>query len=288
LRANVLTVDVEDWYQTNDFDFDIKYYNHYEDRIKNSNGKILELLAKYDVKATFFVLGCVAQKHPGIVKSILNGGHEIGSHGQWHQMVCRQTREEFRYSIVTSKQILEDITGREIRYYRAPSWSISLDSLWALEILEEEGFTCDSSIQPFRTPLSGIRGAPVTPYYPVIKGRELKILEVPPTVLKLGKIFFPFAGGFYLRVLPFSLVSGALKQVNRERPGIIYIHPWETDFEQPRLKVPFHIKIIHYYNLKNYLCKVEKLLLRFKFIPLSNLIYNQCHPALPVYKNLRG
>lgn len=279
---NALTIDVEDWFMTQDLSLDIKEFASCEDRIEKSTATILELLARNKVKGTFFILGCIAQRHPILVKNIQVEGHQIGSHGTWHQMVCEMTPETFRESLLYSKKILEDITGQEVNFYRAPSWSISRESLWALEILEEEGFICDSSLQPFSTPLSGINGAPSMPYHPIINGKKLKILEFPPSLLKIGVFKMPFSGGLYLRLLPSPVISWALKQVNRRGPGMIYSHPWETDIEQPRLPVSPLIKTTHYHNLDTTVPKLEKLLQQFTFVPLDKLITGYDFPCLPV------
>ena len=148
---NVFTIDVEDWYHTMDFNFPQEDWDKYEDRVEVGLRLIMEVLERHNVKATFFVLGCVAKKHPDLIKEIASLGHEIGSHGTNHRMVTAQSREEFRADVAMSKQILEDITGEKVKLYRSSSWSIVPKTIWALRILEEEGFICDSSIQPFRT-----------------------------------------------------------------------------------------------------------------------------------------
>ena len=255
-----------------------------EDRIEYSTATLLEMLYKQDIKATFFVLGYVADKHPNLIRQIVSAGHEIGSHGYWHKMISRQTKVEFKEELLSSKHVLEDITGRQINLFRAPSWSISADTLWALEILEEEGFRCDSSIQPFKTPLSGIVGAPVGPYYPIIRGRKLNLLEFPPTVLQIGFFRIPFAGGFYFRALPRRMIIHALSVVNKKHPGMVYVHPWEIDTGQPRVDVPTLNKLIHYLNLDKNIYKLEHLLMSFKFVPLGCLL-DYCHyPSIPIIK----
>lgn len=269
---NAFTVDVEDWFQTMDFDFDKKDWSNFEDRVKCNTERILDLLDKKNNKATFFVLGYIAKKHPSLVKEILSRGHEIGSHGMWHTMVTRQTREEFKEDVRTSKKTIEDITGKVVQLYRSSSWSICEKTIWALEILEEEGFICDSSIQPFKTPLSGMKKVICEPFYPIINDRKLKLIEFPSTVLSLWKFRIPFAGGLYLRLLPYQMLSKSMKWVNKNRQGMIYTHPWEIDVGQPRLKVPLHIKATHYTNLHKTIDKLEKLLGEFEFVPLGELI----------------
>lgn len=282
MLVNALTVDVEDWYHTHDLNIDEERWDNLEDRIERSTVSLLDMFSCRGVRATFFILGCVARKHPRLVREITAAGHEIGSHGERHRMVCTQTREEFRGDLLASKSILEDITGKEIKMYRAASWSISPDTLWALQVLEEEGFVCDSSVQPFKTPLSGISGAPAVPYHPVIGGRRLNILEFPPSVLQLGKFRLPFAGGLYLRVLPRWAVVSALARVNKTSPGMVYVHPWEMDAGQPRLRVGPVVKLTHYYNLGKTGEVLEELLKHFDFVPLGDFINKGGYPAIPV------
>jgi polysaccharide deacetylase family protein (PEP-CTERM system associated) len=242
---NIFTIDVEDWFHTMDFNFSMETWHTYEDRIEYGINAIIDVLSKHNVKATFFVLGCVAKQHPSLIRRIIAQGHEIGSHGLNHKMITTQNREEFREDVVRSKEILEDLTGKPINLYRSSSWSIVPKTIWALEVLEEEGFICDSSIQPFKTPLSGFKNAPRLPFYPIINGRKLNILEFPPSVLPFFYGCLPFCGGLYLRVFPISYIKYALKKVNTSNHGMIYTHPWELDFHQPRLKMPMHIKFRH-------------------------------------------
>lgn len=279
---NALTVDVEDWYQTQDFNFNIGIWDRFEDRVEYSTRLILDIFAEHKVKATFFVLGCVAEKHPELVREIVSFGHEIASHGGWHRMVSSMTRDEFREDLRWSKYTLEDISGCTINMFRAPSWSLTLDSLWALQILEEEGFICDSSIQPFRTHLSGIFNTPLRPYYPVVDGHPLNLLEFPPTMLSMGKIRLPFAGGFYLRMMPLTMIIWGLKKVNQTAPALVYIHPWELDPEQPRLSVSLPVRLSHYLNLDRNEEKVRLLLARIPFVPLGEIIQSGTFAALPV------
>ncbi|KEO81463.1 polysaccharide deacetylase family protein [Tumebacillus flagellatus] len=274
---NALTVDVEDWYMTSDFSFDVSTWNQYEDRVVGNTMRLVELFAHYKVQGTFFILGCVAERHPDLVEAIARHGHEIASHGGWHQMINRMSLEEFREDLRYSKQVLEGITGQSVRLFRAPSWSITPDRYEALKILAEEGFHVDSSLQPFRTPLSGVSGSPHTPFQPVLREETLPLLEFPPTVLKKAGLTIPFCGGFYLRTLPSWFLIWALRQVNQERNGLIYVHPWEVDPEQPRLEASPLIKFVHYYGLNGTMRKLEKLLQTFRFTTLGEIIGLQEH-----------
>ena len=275
---NALTIDVEDWYQTQDFNFDLNTWDNYDDRVMQSTEKILELLQKYNVCGTFFILGWVAKKHPGLVRRIAEHGHEIGSHGSYHKMVTSQTQEEFRSDVLYSKKLLEDITGKKVELFRASSWSINSETLWALQVLQEEGFICDSSIQPFKTPLSGMNRVPITPFRPIINNQRLKIIEFPSSALNFSSYNIPFSGGFYLRFLPYLFISQALKKVNRKRPGMIYVHPWEVDIKQTNVNADKYIKIFHNYNIDTTYKKLEKLLQNFEFVTVSEIIKEQEYP----------
>ncbi|MGV3464185.1 MAG: polysaccharide deacetylase family protein, partial [Heyndrickxia sp.] len=225
---NALTVDVEDWYHTNGLNIPKEEWNHLPSKILPNTMKLLDLFDEFEVKATFFVLGDVAKKFPQLIQEIQKRGHEIGSHGMNHQLVYKQTIEEFKSDFKQSIAILESLTGEKIKYYRAPSWSITEDRLEVLAFLEQSGVECDSSLQPFKTPLSGIKGIPVHPFHPIICEKEHHLIEFPPTVMQIGNnLTFPFAGGFYLRFFPFQMVRRLLKLVNKDRPGLIYVHPWE-------------------------------------------------------------
>ncbi len=269
---NIFTLDVEDWYHTLDFNIPVKEWPGFEDRIKWGLYKLLDILTSYGVKATFFILGWIARNHPEIVKDIFSSGHEIGSHGMYHRMVNTQTREEFREDAALSKSILQEITGRKVIMYRASSWSINESMPWALEILEEEGYEYDSSMQPFKTPLSGSGGIPLHPFRPVVNGRAMNIIEVPSSVIRICRINMPFSGGFYFRALPGFVISRALSFINRDRPGMLYLHPWEFDAGQPRIKAPLHRKFIHYHNIRSNMNKLEYILKRHRFHTLSEVL----------------
>lgn len=280
---NAFTVDVEDWYQTNDFNLDPDCWSGLADRVAENTRVILDVLAEGDVRATFFILGCVARRHPDLVTAIARQGHEIASHGGWHRLATSMSPEAFRADVADAKNALEDIAGQKVTTFRAPSWSIGPDNLWALEILEEEGFLLDSSLQPFATPLSGMGAAPVFPFRPVLNGRVMKLLEFPPTVLKAAGLRIPFAGGFYLRACPWSFIHRALRRVNRDRPGLIYVHPWEIDPEQPRLPVSPLLKFVHYHNLKRTLPKIRALLSTFSFEPLGDVARDLTFPEIALH-----
>lgn len=264
----VFTVDVEDWYQTSDFHFPRDTWPQYECRVLPNTLRILDLLDTFQAKGTFFVLGCIAQQHPQLVREIYSRGHEVACHGGWHQMLTRMTPSEVKEDITWAKSLLEDLTGNPIRAFRAPSWSISWGNLWVLELLESLGFVVDSSVQPFRTPLSGMKGVPKMPFHPRINGRDLNILEVPPTVGSLVGMPVPFSGGLYLRMVPIPIIRSLLRKAGELGLAMLYTHPWEWDGGQPRLPVSWLIRFVHYYHLRVTEDKVTDLLYKFQFTTL--------------------
>jgi polysaccharide deacetylase family protein (PEP-CTERM system associated) len=281
--TNAFTVDVEDWYQTSDFNFPPAGWGHYEDRVERNTLKILDLLDDYNVKGTFFVLGCVAAKFPRLVAEIAARGHEIGSHGGWHRPLTRLSWDETVADLRFGKAVLEGITGRPVRSFRAPSWSLEPATFRVLAFLSAEGITCDSSLQPFRTPLSGVPRAPHLPFRPSLGGIALNLVEYPSTVLKWKGMCVPFSGGLYLRTLPSSLVHWALRKVNEQRSGMVYVHPWDVDPGQPRLPCSPVIRFVHYAGLGSTEAKIRALLRHFSFVPLQDLVRQvRSFPIIPL------
>ncbi|MFA6808440.1 MAG: DUF3473 domain-containing protein [Eubacteriales bacterium] len=279
---NALTVDVEDWYQTEDLRFEKKTWSSFEDRVDYSTRLLLDIFAESGLKATFFVLGLVAAAHPDLVRDIVKQGHELADHSYNHEMVTKQGKEEFREDIIRSKRTLEDISGVGINTFRAPSWSINGKNLWALEVLEEEGYKYDCSLQPFKTPLSGMSGIPVVPFHPIVNGRELKLVELPSSVVEIGKARVPFAGGLYSRFLFYYLIKKAYKNVNKSRSVVAYFHPWEQDGGQPKVKVTPLIKFTHYYNIENNIDKIKKIITDFDFAPVREILIGVDYPVVSI------
>lgn len=270
---NALTVDVEDWYHTNGLNIPKNEWENLPSTVYPNTIKLLNIFDDFGVKATFFILGDVAKRYPFLVKEIVTRGHEIGSHGMNHQLVYTQTMEEFERDFLQSIDILEQLSGQKMRYFRAPSWSISQDRLEILLFLEQKGIICDSSLQPFKTPLSGIHDMPTHLFKPIINGYNLNLVEFPPTVMKWNKyVSFPFAGGFYLRLFPYVIISHLLKQCNLKSPGMVYVHPWELDPDIPRWKSNSIIHFIQYYRLSSTERKLKKLLYEFDFAPIGEVI----------------
>ena len=268
---NYLTIDVEDYFQVSAFEDIIssRDWDTMEPRVSANILPILQLLKKYRVSATFFIVGWIAEKHPEVVHHILADGHEIGCHSYWHRKVYDLTPEEFREDTLKAKTILEKISNRKITSYRAPSYSITQKSLWAFDILKELGFTTDSSIFPIMHDIYGLPDSPRFHY----KLNPQQIDEYPiSTAVFLGKNL-PVAGGGYFRLFPYWFTKFALKRINKieKQPFVFYLHPWEIDSGQPRFKqARIFSKFRHYNNLGKTMGRFERLLDDFDFVPLPN------------------
>lgn len=260
-----ITIDLEDWYNAHDYSIPRSAWDECQSRVEKNTLKLLDLLEKYDVKAIFFVLGYIAKRHPDLVKEISERGHVIASHGYWHEKLYELNKDKLKSDLSMSLKLLENITGKKVRYYRAPSWTYDKRSEYLHEILMDEGIQVDSSLQPFQTPLSGVAKASLKPYYPVINGRKSRVLEFPVPVCKIGPLKIPFCGGFYFRVIPYWFIDICLKLTLKKRDCFVYIHPWEIDSEQPKPPAPMYIRLIHNYGIKGTERKLEKLLNNFKF-----------------------
>jgi len=208
----------------------------YARRMEVATRHLLEVLDRAGVKATFFVVGEIGRTHPGLVRDIHAAGHEVGSHSWDHRRVHHFTPHSFREDLLRSKEALEDVTGEAVRGFRAPTFSITRDTAWAIDVLADCGFVYDSSIFPVRHDRYGIPDAPRTPFWAV--GRDRELLELPPLTYRLAGINLPVAGGGYFRLFPLSLLRAGLRQAGRlSRPVVpmLYFHPWEFDPDQPRL-----------------------------------------------------
>ncbi|WP_321418521.1 DUF3473 domain-containing protein [uncultured Methanomethylovorans sp.] len=237
---------------------------------------LLSLLDKYETKATFFVLGTVAEKHPEVIENLHKKGHEIACHAYSHDTLYKLGPAGFEKEIFKSVELLEKYKPIG---FRAPSFSINNDTKWAFEILEKYGFKYDSSIFPIKTMLYGIPNAPTHVYHPNKQDISKhdpsgKIIEFPLTTVKIG-FNFPIAGGFYLRVLPIWFLKWGIKRVNKNRPAIIYLHPWETYKEIPKFKLPMFSRFEAYHGISSALFKLEELLKEFKFAPVKEVLANE-------------
>ena len=267
MLPNVFSVDVEDYFHVQAFANRIRpaEWEQYESRVVQNTLRIVDLLDRHQTRGTFFVLGWVAERFPELVKQIHKAGHEIGCHSYWHQLVFGQTPEAFREDLRRATQILENIVGEPVTAYRAPSFSITGDSLWALDILVEEGYRIDSSIFPVRHDTYGIPEVNPAPH--VIHRATGDIFEFPPAVRCKRFANIPVAGGGYFRIYPYRLTTHWLANVNRKegRPFVFYIHPWEVDPDQPRLKSGWKSRLRHYRNLHSTEAKLDRLLETFDF-----------------------
>jgi polysaccharide deacetylase family protein (PEP-CTERM system associated) len=266
---NILTVDVEDWFHASALreKIDSVGVDERQSRILHALGRVLELLEEQETKATFFVLGSVAERFPEIVKTISQKKHEIASHGFAHSSIYSRTEEEFKRDVKRSVSILERITGDKIRGYRAPNFSITTDSLWAYEILADLGIEYTSSVFPTKHILHayGIPQAPKDPFVLRLNSGK-RILEFPLSTVRIFGRHFPFGGGAYLRLLPYWYNKWSIKRLNRRgKPAIVYFHAWELDPDQPSLDLDLLTRTRHYFNLDVMETKIRKLLKTFRF-----------------------
>ncbi|MGQ9576763.1 MAG: XrtA system polysaccharide deacetylase [Thermoguttaceae bacterium] len=271
---NAFTVDVEDYFQVSAFEPHVsrQQWGEFESRVVPNTHRMLGLLDRHKVRATFFILGWVANRFPQLVRDIHRCGHEIACHGYWHRLIYEQSPEEFRADVCLARDLLEQIIGRPVAAYRAPSFSITRRSLWALEILVEEGFRADSSIFPIRHDRYGIPDARRT-----IHQRRTSagtIWELPPAVARVAQFNVPVSGGGYFRFFPLSWTLRWLARINRaEQEGFVfYIHPWELDPDQPRMpRASARSRFRHYLNLGRTERRLDRLLDRMRFGRVSDV-----------------
>ena len=313
MLTNALTIDVEDYFQVQAFAEHIRYedWGNYACRVEKNTYRIIDILKgrPTNLKATFFVLGWIAERYPGLIKEIHSQGHEIACHGYAHRLIYEQAPEEFREDVKKAKAILEDLTGEPVIGYRAPSYSITRDSLWAFEVLMEEGFQYDSSVFPIRHDFYGIPEAPRFPFLVSLNGNgrpEFKpidssflngticspsnptnsldprpstlapqaLIEFPLSTFPLGRFNLPLSGGGYFRLLPYPIIKKGLKRINENenRPFIFYLHPWELDPDQPRISgAGIKSKFRHYLNLDKTETRFKHLLKDFNFSSIQDI-----------------
>jgi polysaccharide deacetylase family protein (PEP-CTERM system associated) len=259
--VNAMTVDVEDYFQVQAFAGAIARdaWETLPRRVERNTDRLLDLFAAAGVKATFFTLGWVAERHPRVIRRIVAEGHELASHGYAHCRADDQTAAEFRADVVKTKSILEDCGGTAVRGYRAATFSIGPRTPWAFEILAEAGYRYSSSINPIVHDLYGVPDGPRAPYRDAGSG----LVEIPLTTVRLWGHNFPCAGGGYFRLFPYALSLGALRHVNRadRMPCVFYLHPWEIDPDQPRQhQAPWKSRFRHYLNLARTETRLKRLL----------------------------
>jgi len=263
------TVDVEEHFHVSAFEpyLDRADWERQPSRVEASTGLLLDLLARHGTTGTFFVVGWLADRKPELVQRIAAAGHEIASHSWWHRRVPTITPEEFREDVARTKARLEEISGQEVRGFRAPSFSILPGMEWAFDVLLETGHAYDSSVFPIRRPGYGWPGAPTEPYDIVRPAGVLR--EYPMTVWNLLGARIPAAGGGYLRQFPFAVVRNAFRARTGEgREGMFYVHPWEVDPGQPRIPCGALTALRHYRGLGRTMPRLERLLGEFEFGPV--------------------
>lgn len=264
--TNVLTIDVEDYFMVSAFADVVKFedWSNYESRVEQNTNWILDLLDEYNVKATFFVLGWVAEHYPKLIKEIYNRGHEVGCHGYNHRLAYELSLKEFREDTRKSKALIEDAIGMTVKGYRAASYSILKRSLWVLDVLIEEGFIYDSSIFPI---YHDRYGYPEFSRFPVnvLRPDRGEIFEVPLSTIRLIGKNIPIAGGGYLRFFPIRFTEWGIQRLNvKERqPAVIYLHPWEIDAEQPKINGRRSSMLRHYINMNTTRMKIKYILQSF-------------------------
>lgn len=277
---NALTIDVEDYFQVSAFAPHIPRSDwvNRECRVEGNLDRILQLLDDADTKATFFTLGWIGERYPGVVKRIVEGGHELASHGYGHERAHDQTADAFFADIQLAKLLLEDLSGVEVRGYRAPSFSISTQNLWAFDCLERAGYQYSSSIYPIRHDHYGMPDAPRFAH------RVGGLLEVPATTVRAWQRNWPASGGGYFRLMPYALSRWLLKSVNEgdSQPVVFYFHPWEIDADQPRVPgIGLKTRFRHYVNLDRTEGRLRRLLADFHWGRMDDVYSSEILPIGP-------
>ncbi|WP_335337211.1 XrtA system polysaccharide deacetylase [Sedimenticola thiotaurini] len=267
LITNAMTIDVEDYFQVSAFEqrFDRSTWDQQECRVERNLETILALLERHGIKATFFTLGWIAERYPGIVRSLVEAGHELACHSYWHKRASGQGRDEFVEEVIDTKKLLEDIGGTPVIGYRAPSYSIGAGNLWAHEALMQAGYRYSSSIYPISHDHYGMPSAPRFAYHPI---EDSDFLEIPITTSYIFNRRLPAGGGGYFRFFPYAFSRALLRKVNNleQQPGIFYFHPWEIDPGQPRQQdISLKTRFRHYLNLNHTENRLNRLFADFQW-----------------------
>jgi len=280
--VNAMTVDVEDYFQVQAFANHINRtdWDNLDCRVERNTDLILELFDAAGVKGTFFTLGWVAERYPGLTRRIVEQGHELASHGYAHIRADSQTNAEFRDDVRRTKQLLEDLGGSAVTGYRAATFSIGDSNLWAFDVLAEEGYSYSSSIYPIRHDYYGMPAAPRFAFRPL---ENRGAVELPMTTIRLCGRNLPCSGGGYFRLLPYAASRWQMRRVNRldRQPGIFYFHPWEVDPDQPRQReIGFKTRFRHYTGLRHMQGRLRRLLHDFDWGPMRTVFADQIPEAL--------
>ena len=279
MSVNIVSVDVEDYFHVEAFSdiVDRKQWDSYTCRVENNTRKILDLFDGCGTKGTFFVLGWVAERYPHLVREIVERGHELACHSYWHYPIFKLSPEEFRQDTARAKDVIEQAGGAAVYGYRAPSFSVTKKSLWALDILAELGFTYDSSVFPIHHDFYGIPDAPRQPFR--VKTPSGELTEYPMSTFRLWGPNYPVGGGGYLRMLPYWYTQYGFRKIQSENtPLIVYIHPWEVDPEQPVMQARWKSRLRHYTNLRKTAGRLEKLLRSAPFAGFANCDFTATTP----------
>lgn len=275
MMRQAMTIDVEDYFQVAAFDnlLSPDDWGTMEMRVEGNTDTLLQLFSDHDTQATFFMLGWVAQRFPNLVKRIVEQGHELASHGSMHQRASSQTRSQFQADVGDAKRLLEDLSGKAILGYRAPSFSFTKENMWVYDVLAEEGYVYSSSVYPVVHDHYGIPDAPRFRYQ-----TPAGVDEIPLSTLPLFGKNVPISGGGYFRLYPYALTRWLVSRfVSREsEPYIFYMHPWEVDPNQPRMEgASAKSRFRHYLNLRRVESRLNKLLSDFEWEALSSLYHYQ-------------
>ena len=273
---NVLTFDVEEYFHAEAFASVVRpeAWPTFDSRVVDATERLLDLVDYADVRATFFVLGWVAERQPGLVQEIHARGHELACHGYSHQMISRLTQQEFAEDVRRAKKVIEDIAGTRVIGYRAPTFSVTRQTLWSLDVLMEAGFRYDSSVFPIVHDRYGIRDAARFAHRIPIVGNGCAMAELPLSTLSVLGQRLPVAGGGYFRLLPYGFTRLAIRHLNKveRQPAVVYLHPWELDRHQPRLSVGWLTRLRHSINIDETEDKLCRLLADFRFAPAAQVL----------------
>lgn len=286
---NVLTFDVEDYFHANGLACPSGGWDALAGRVEYNTRRLLRILQEHDTRATFFVLGWVAERYPGLVRAIHDAGHEIASHGSGHRLVYEQDAPALRADLLRAKAALEDLTGAPVLGYRAPSFSVTPSSAWALEVIAETGHAYDSSIFPIRRQRYGDPHAPRHAHRLHVPGGST-LLEIPPSTVRLGGRNVPVAGGGFFRAFPLAFTRWAIARLNAHEgvPAVVYLHPWEIDPDQPRMPTTAGNRFRHYLNLHRTEERLRRLLRELAFAPAREVAAAALAPAHEPARGLGG